>query len=298
MNPSLDSLRIPGHLEPVPGNGGLPCFHLEAQGARATVYLHGAHVTAFQPENAAPVLWMSEKSHFEHGHAIRGGVPICWPWFGAHESDPDLPAHGVARLRAWTPLEAGVLQDGRCRLRLGFSPEKNEIPLIPEGLRLEYTITLGNTLCLELESINDGPAAVAVEDALHSYFALGDVKTASVKGLEGAPYLDKLDAMSTKIQSSAVEFTKETDRIYLHSDSNLCVADPAWDREIHIHQSGAGNSVVWNPWIDKSNAMADFGDEEWRGMCCVEAVNTLRDRIQLLPGTCHRTRMEISVTGG
>lgn len=295
MNNSLKSFSIPGHVQPATGAGDLPCFQLEAQGARATVYLHGAHVTAFQPAGAAPVLWMSEKSHFADGQPIRGGVPICWPWFGAHADDSGLPAHGLARLRAWTPLEASVLQNGRCRLRLGFTPQGDECRVVPQGLRLEYTITLGETLCLELESINEGPAAVAFEDALHSYFALANPKTAAVNGLESVAYLDKVGNQAIKLQSGPVTFTEETDRVYFHRAGSLLLADPASDRQISITKSGAANTVVWNPWINKSKAMPDFGDDEWLGMCCVEAVNCLHDRIQLLPGNRHRSSMEISV---
>ncbi len=295
MTNSLSSFAIPGHLQPASGKGDLPCFQLEGQAATATVYLHGAHVTAFQPVGEKPVLWMSEKSHFTDGQPIRGGVPICWPWFGPNQNDDQLPAHGVARLRAWTPLEASVLQDGRCRLRLGFTPEGDECKMVPTGLRMEYSITVGHSLTLELETINDGNSPCAFEDALHSYFDVADPKIAQVKGLEGTTYLDKLENSANKIQSGPIDFTAETDRVYMHPNGATQIQDPASGRCIRIQQHGANNTVVWNPWINKSKAMPDFGDDEWTGMCCVEAVNCLRDRIQLLPGNRHCTRMEISL---
>ncbi|MDF3131167.1 D-hexose-6-phosphate mutarotase [Kiritimatiellaeota bacterium B1221] len=295
MNSPIDSFAIPGHIQPASGSGNLPCYHLAGQGATATVYLHGAHVSAFQPAGEKPVLWMSEKSHFTDGQPIRGGVPICWPWFGPHAKNADLPAHGVARLRAWTPLESSVLQDGRCRLRLGFIPEGDECKVVPEGLRLEYTLTVGQTLRLELETINDGDSPCDFEDALHSYFDLADPKTAQITGMEGTCYLDKLENSALKIQSGPITFTAETDRVYSHPHGATQIQDSASGRTVRIQQHGAHNAIVWNPWINKSKAMPDFGDDEWTGMCCVEAANCLRDRIQLLPGNRHCTRMEISV---
>ncbi|MDA3872853.1 MAG: D-hexose-6-phosphate mutarotase [Kiritimatiellae bacterium] len=289
---SLNTFEIPGHVQPDTGAGGLSCFQLRGQGSTATVYLHGAHVTAFQPEDSSPVLWMSECSQYADGFPIRGGIPICWPWFGPHPCDDSQPAHGVARLRAWTPLEASVLQDGRCRLRLGFTPEGEECRLVPPGLRLEYTITVGHVLSVELDTVNEGSAPVAFEDALHAYFALTDATSARVTGLEGAPYLDRMDGMATKVQSGPVRFEGETDRVYFNPNGETRLEDNG--RSLRIIQRGAANTVVWNPWITKSNAMPDFGDDEWKGMCCVEAVNCLRERRMLLPGTRHRSRMEIA----
>lgn len=240
-------------------------------------------------------MWMSEKSHFVDGQPIRGGVPICWPWFGPDSSGRNLPAHGVARLRAWTPLEASVLQDGRCRLRLAFTPQGNECEIVATGLRLEYTVTVGQTLTLELDTINDGNTATAFEDALHSYFVLSDPKATRIHGLEGTTYLDKLDSNALKVQSGPVDFVAETDRVYHYAAGEICIEDVKSGQTINVNQDGASNTVVWNPWVNKSKAMPDFGDDEWMGMCCVEAVNCLKDRIQLLPGNRHRTRMDISV---
>ncbi len=291
MNDSLDAFSIPGHVQPDIGAGGLACLHLRGQGAKATVYLHGAHITSFQPEGAEPVLWMSEHSQFADGLPIRGGIPICWPWFGPHPCDPALPAHGIARLRAWTPLEASVLQDGRCRIRLGFKPEGDDCKAVPHGLRLEYTLTVGQTLSVALDTVNDGNAPVAFEDALHTYFALDDARGAQVLGLENASYLDKLDGMAVKVQDGPIGFAGETDRVYLHPDGETRILDG--DRHIGIAQRGANNTVVWNPWTAKSKAMPDFGDQEWQRMCCVEAVNCLRERRLLLPGNRHRTEMSL-----
>ncbi|WFB37251.1 D-hexose-6-phosphate mutarotase [Kiritimatiellota bacterium B12222] len=295
MNDILQTYTIPGHIQSDIGNGGLPCFHLEGQGARATVYVHGAHVTAFQPADAEPVLWMSAKSHYADGQPLRGGVPICWPWFGPNPQDATLPAHGVARLRAWTVLSSSVLHDGRCQLRLGFTPEGDECNVVPAGLRLEYTITVGETLTLELDTLNEGDTPTAAEDALHSYFDLKDPKTTLITGLDGCTYLDQLENGAHKVQSGAVDFVAETDRIYSHPNGETLIQDKASGRTISIRQRGAKNAVVWNPWINKSKAMPDFGDDEWMGMCCVEAANCKKDRIQLLPGNLHRTRLKISL---
>jgi glucose-6-phosphate 1-epimerase len=187
-------------------------------------------------------------------------------------------------------LEASVLQDGRCRLRLGFTPEGEECRHVPAGLRLEYTVTVGQTLCVELDTLNEGTSPAAFEDALHAYFALSDAKSAQVAGLEGSPYVDKMDGMAVKVQSGLIGFVGETDRVYTYSGETQ-IQDG--NRSLRISQHGAANTVVWNPWITKSKAMPDFGDDEWMRMCCVEAANCQRERRMLLPGNRHRTSMEI-----
>jgi glucose-6-phosphate 1-epimerase len=295
MHSSLQPFLIPGRVELFSGEGGFPCLRLRASGGSATVYVHGAHVTDFVPEGKAPVLWMSRASVFADGKPIRGGIPICWPWFGPHATDAARPAHGFARLRAWTPLDSSVLHDGRVRLRLGFQPEGAETALLPASLRVEMTLTVGAALELQLCSINDGPDPVVFEDALHTYFAVGDLAGVAVSGLEEKVYIDRMDQKRSKIQQGLIRFTAETDRVY--EDRSACteIIDEAGGRRIRIEKSGSASTVVWNPWIAKAKAMPDFGDEEWKEMCCVESANVGSARVPLLPGNRHETRVRISV---
>lgn len=295
MQTPLRAFEIPDRVTLVSGKGGLPCFRLEADGGTAVIYLHGAHVTEFIPAAQAPVLWMSGSSWFEVGKPIRGGIPLCWPWFGPHAADPSRPSHGIARLRAWTPLDSSVLHDGRVRLRLGFTPAGDETALVPATLRAEITLTVGTALELQLRTRNEGADPVGFEDALHSYFAVGDLGGVSVTGLEGTVYSDSLDQRRLRIQDGPVRFTAETDRVYADRAAFTEIVDEANGRRIRIEKSGSNSTVVWNPWINKSKAMPDFGDDEWTGMCCVETANARDGRLTLLPGNQHETRLRISL---
>ena len=183
----------------------------------------------------------------------------------------------------------------RSRVRLGFSPQGPELALVRPGLRAELALTVGRDMEVELTTINDGPEPLAFEDALHTYFALAGLDETRVEGLHDCPYIDKMDGKRTKVQDGAIHFTSETDRVYLDRGAATEIADPAAKRRIRVAKSGSASTVVWNPWIDKSKAMPDFGDEEWRGMCCVETANVGADRIHLLPGTQHTTRLRVSL---
>jgi glucose-6-phosphate 1-epimerase len=289
----IDSLVLSEHVNLESGPGGLPCLRLRGKGGSAKLLLHGAHLLEFVPEGGDPVLWTSEQSQFEHGKPVRGGIPVCWPWLGPHGSDSTLPAHGVARLRAWTGIDSELLEDGRVRVRLGFTPAGNEWDVVPTGLRAEITVTVGNALEVSLDSINEGDDPVEIEDALHAYFALSQIEDSVVKGLEGAEYLDKMDGMNTKTQSGPIRFESETDRVYQDADGSVELLYEHAGRTIRLDQFGAANRVIWNPWIDKSAAMPDFGNEEWRGMCCVETANCLQNRLRIPPGKRHRTTLLI-----
>ncbi len=295
MQNSLSPFLIPERVELLSGEGGLPCLRLTGDGGRATVYLHGAHVTEFLPDGQAPVLWMSRASHFAPGKPIRGGIPICWPWFGPHSADAARPAHGIARLREWSVLDSAVLHDGRVRLRLSFQPEGPETDIVPPTLRAEMTLTVGRSLELQLCTINDGPDPVVFEDALHSYFAVGDLSAVSVHGLEDTVYADSLDKRRSKVQQGPIRFTAETDRVYADPAPRTEIVDETGACRIRIEKSGSSKTVVWNPWIAKSKAMPDFGDDEWTGMCCVETANVRDGRVTLLPANRHETRLRISL---
>lgn len=295
MNIPTEPIHIPGRVEPVSGQGGLRFLRLKADGGSAVVCLHGAHVTEFVPADGASVLWLSDSSFYEAGKPIRGGIPVCWPWFGPHAADSSLPSHGIARLREWTPLESAVLHDGRVRLRLGFRPTDAEAALVPGTLRAELTVTVGTALDVALCTVNDGAEPVAFEDALHSYFAVGDLEGVTVTGLQGGVYQDSLEARRLKVQEGPVRFTAETDRVYADRATFTEIVDETMGRRIRIEKSGSASTVVWNPWIAKSKTMADFGDDEWTGMCCVETANVRDGRVALLPGNRHETRVRIFV---
>lgn len=259
------------------------------------VYDHGAHVWAWQPEGAEPVLWMSANSAFETGQPIRGGVPVCFPWFGPGRSGDLQPAHGFARLNEWQLVEDEHTDDGGLRVvyRIDNSIAISE-PHFPHQYSAQYTVVFGNhDLVLELAVTNDGSEAFSFEAALHTYLSVGDVRQASVAGLDGAEYLDKV-AGEWRTQSGDITITAETDRVYLSAD-DVTLDDPTLGRKLLVSKEGSANTVVWNPWVDKAAAMPDFGDDEWPGMICLEAANALDDAITLAPGESHTMVQRISL---
>lgn len=259
------------------------------------VYDHGAHVWAWQPDGAQPVVWVSTQTAYEPGRAIRGGIPICFPWFGAGPDGDQSPAHGFARITDWhlehvDDIEGQVVV--RYRLDDTMAGEQPHFPYPFEAaLRIDFS---ADALQLALGVTNTGTGPFTYEEALHTYLAVGDIRQVMLNGLEGAPYLDKVAGGAEAVQERRVRFKAETDRVY-RSDGAVVVVDPVLGRLIRVEKSGSANTVVWNPWADKAKAMSDFGDEEWRSMVCVEAANAYDDAITLQPGETHVLTQRVSL---
>ncbi len=270
------------------GPGGLPVASLATPAGAALVCLQGAHVLAWRPADAHPVIWLSGKSWFEDGKPIRGGIPLCWPWFGVHATDPTKPGHGFARLRRWTVAKTSAA-GGKARLVLTLSDDEATRALWPHGFKLTATITVGRTLELALAMANPGDAPYTCSAALHSYFAVGDVRVAQVLGLAGRRYLDTVPGVppGPHLQHGAVTISAETDRVYLDTTDACRIVDPVLGRAIRIAKRGSHSSVVWNPWIEKAKRMPDFGDDEYPGMLCVETCNAREDAVTVAPGSKH-----------
>lgn len=278
-----------------PGHGNLERLSIDTPACTGEIYLHGAHVTAWQPRGRAPVIWMSGSSVFEPGRPIRGGVPICFPWFGPHPSGPKSAPHGFARLLPWTL--ASVVRAGdavKATLSLETGAEHHDV--WPHRCVLTYTAEFGDELVLELAVRNAGDSACLVQEALHTYFAVGDIRQVAVEGLAGATYVDKVRGGERCVQDAApIRFAGETDRPYVDTEAAATIVDAAWNRRIMVRKQGSRTTVVWNPWIAKAKAMPDFGDDEWPSMVCVETANALDNAIALPPGGEHRLRALIRV---
>ncbi len=287
---------IPNLVNINAGKGGLTRISVTTPLATAEVYLHGAHVTHFQPAGQKPLLWVSAESLFQTDKAIRGGVPICFPWFGPKAGDPSAPAHGFARTREWQIESVTSQPDGSVELTLSLAADAQTLQRWPFDFKAIYLIHIGKKLELALLVHNSGTAAFQIEEALHSYFAVEDVQKVSVTGLEGTTYLDKVDGQKQKPQGNdPIAITAETDRVYLKTQSTCRLNDPAQSRQIIVEKSGSQSTVVWNPWIAKSKAMADFGDDEWKQMLCIETCNLGDDRITIQPGASHEMSALISI---
>ncbi len=280
--------RFPDGARLEKGQGGLDRLALDAGGGDALVYLHGAHVAHFQPKGGRPVLWMSTASRFESGKPIRGGVPICFPWFGRKPGSPEAPQHGFARILPWRIVEVTREADDSLRALFELTPQAAARGGFPGELSLSLAVTVSRTLLMELTVRNVGRTAATYEEALHSYFAVSDVRQVRVRGLEGVGYLDTTTGRERKPgETEPVAISAETDRVYTGATQAVTVEDPGWHRRIVVAKRGSATTVVWNPWVAKAKAMPDFGDDEWTGMVCVETANALDDAIHLAPGDSH-----------
>jgi len=275
-----------------PGENGLPKAQINNGLASAEVYLQGAHITAFQPRGSEPVLWMSSLAQFQRNKAIRGGVPVIWPWFGPHAIDKHKPQHGFARTMEWQVSTTKTLPDGSTLLQLQLNDTSATRALWPHAFELNLTITVGTELTIELTSRNTGEKTFTAGGALHSYFAVGDVKKIHIDGLLGRHYIDQLDGNRIKQQNDAVYIREEVDRIYFDTEDTctegICaIFDAQLLRQIYIKRSGSHTTVVWNPWENKAKAMADFPDGGYRQMVCIETANAVDDVRHLAPGETH-----------
>jgi glucose-6-phosphate 1-epimerase len=288
---------IPGVVRIDEGKGSLPRITVTSELASAELYLHGAHLTHFQPRDARPLLFMSAESHFDATRPIRGGIPVVFPWFGPKAGAPDAPAHGFARIRSWTLDSCEALADGTVRVALVLASDEASLRLWPHPFTLRMIFTVGRSLGLDLEVRGVG-SPLTFEEAFHTYFLVGDVRQVRVDGLENTEYLDKVDSFRKKMQPpEPIRISGETDRVYLNTRAAGVIHDPVFGRTITVEKEDSATTVVWNPWIDKARAMPDFGDDEWPGMICVETANVGEAAVRLGADSTHRLRALIRMNG-
>ena len=292
----FDLSSLPASVRLGPDAGGLPRLTVDSRLATAEIYLHGAHITRWQPRHAAqPVLWLSGHSLFQSAKPIRGGVPICFPWFGPHATQPGAPAHGFARLADWTLETVSQAADGSVSIALTLTG-KDQSPAWPFRFYASMRVSVGTTLAMELEVDNQEESTIAFEEALHTYFTVADVSRIEISGLEETAFIDKVGVLTRRHQGSEpIRFAGETDRVYLDTAATCTIDDPGLSRRITVAKEDSRSTVVWNPWVAKAGAMPDFGDDEWAQMVCVETANVGDATIHLPPRGRHRMRVVISV---
>lgn len=278
----------------------LDCWRIRHNGAEVLVAQQGAHVFSYQPADAKPVIWPNDKAVFKQGKGIRTGVPVCWPWFGVFERNPqsvkamrqsDQPAgaHGFARTAIWTLV--GV-QDNRVELAL-IAPAGG-FPGWPHQVDLKMSLLLDDQLHIHLTSHNRGTDTVTISQALHSYFAVSDVRSVRVEGVDGLDYIETLADWEQRPQQSDLTFSGETDRIYLDSPAQLSIVDPAWNRRVRLTSGGSRSAVIWNPWTERAAQLPDMAADGWQRMLCIETANAWDDLVELAPGATHVLSLSIS----
>jgi glucose-6-phosphate 1-epimerase len=278
----------------IAGSGGLPKVRITSPAATGEIYLHGAQVTAWQPKGQDEVIFLSQHSRWEEGRAIRGGIPICFPWFRAKADDPKAPAHGFARTRSWE-LKSITQQADAVVVTLVMDSDDATRRWWPHDVHLELQVSMGTVLSLALTATNTGAETFLFEEALHTYHRVGEIAVVRVAGLGGTTFLDNMDGNRAKAQQREVVMAGATDNAYLNTTSQLTLIDPVLQRRIQIDKQNSSTTVVWNPWDTGAQSLADLGDDEWQQMACVEASNILSNAVSLARGESHTMKAILSV---
>lgn len=288
---------------------GLLLAKLSCAAGSADVCLQGGHVFSWNLKGQfEPVLWLSRDAKFAAGKSIRGGIPVCWPWFGPYEaptlstvaapqlSAAAMPAHGFARTATWDIADSGVTDDGAVWLTLALPQTAMPAAMWAHATALRLTVRLGATLQVSLSTSNTGAQPFVLGEALHTYFNISDIAKVSVGGLHGVAFWDTVGQVEKKTQNGPIAFSRETDRVYVNSPHACVIEDLGYARRIHIQKSGSLSTVVWNPWTAKAERMGDLGQPDgWRQMLCVESANAWDNRLTLAPGETHTLTVEYAV---
>lgn len=283
------------NLHFVEGKGGIPFIEIHNGHASALISLQGAHILSWIPKDEENVIWLSKDATFSSGKSVRGGVPICWPWFGAHETNSAFPAHGFARISNWEVLTTEALTDGNTRISFTTKPNTENVEMWPDDTTVQYQVTVGKKLELELITHNNGSQPIKIGQALHTYFKVGDITNTRLHGLDDTDYLDKSDNFKHKVQYGPVTFEEEVDRIYLDTASDCVIEDRTLDRNIIIIKCGSHSTVVWNPWQEVADKMGDLGHNGYTKMLCVESSNASEDVVTIQPGKAHQLWVQYGV---
>lgn len=285
---------IPGVARVSEGNGGLPRVQITSSGVEGEIYLHGAQVTSWKPPNNEEILFLSSKSRWQEGQAVRGGIPICFPWFRGKTDDPRAPAHGFVRTKSWQ-LESIVRNESGISVRMFTSSDEQTRRWWPGEFRLVHHANFGSELNLELICTNTGKTSLRFEEALHTYNRVADVGNVRLQGLDTLHFLDNTDSNQEKVQHGDVQIASETDNAFLNSQNAVDLIDPKFERRIRLQKARSQATVVWNPWREGAAGLRDLGDGEWRQFLCVEASNILSDSVTLAPGEEHKMTAVLSL---
>ena len=280
---------IAGQLSVIEGKGGFPVIAIDNDHAKAKISVYAAQVLSFQPGGAtADLMFVSENAYYQPGKATKGGIPICWPWFGPDPEGLGRASHGFVRNRMWTLLSTDTTATGETKVRLGVNADEETQKIWPHSFELVLEVLVGQTLTVALITSNTGDSAFSITQAFHSYFTVGDINQVKVLGLEETTYLDKVDDGKEKKQSGEIAFSTETDRIYTDVKPELTIEDSALNRRIRISTTGSKTAIVWNPGKEISNKMADLTAQDYLKFVCVETANAADDVVEVAPNSAYK----------
>ena len=285
----LCEFEIENELQFVDIEHGFTYIEINNAKAHATISTYSGQVLSYRPKTQKDdLLFVSDKAYYESGKAIKGGIPVCWPWFGADPDDLGRPAHGFVRNRQWEVSGSESLADGSTKVVLELVDSEETRKIWPHPFKLNIEITVGDSLGVALVTHNNGDENVTISQALHTYFYVGDIGKVSVLGLDGVEYLDKVDDFDEKTQSGPVTINGEVDRIYKGVSGELVIEDESLGRKIRIASTGCSTAVVWNPWSEIAASMGDLDDEDYRKMICVETANAGPETVEVAAGNSYR----------
>lgn len=288
---STDEVRL------VKDANGLDYIEIENRYATAKLALQGAHVMHWQPKSTAePVLWLSSNARYTPGRSIRGGVPVCWPWFGAHPTDSSYCPHGFARVVPWEVKESSSLKNGTTRILLEMTQTEVAKKQLSYPYKFTLAITVGNSLRMEMTTTNLANHPFIIGEAFHTYFNVSDIENTQITGLENVVYSDKVAGYVRNVQHGALQFNGEFDRVYLNSGEDCLIRDSGYGRAIRVAKSGSNTTVIWTPGAEKTAQMGDMGAaNEWRKMLCVESANAMENSVTIYPNETHTMVTEYSL---
>ena len=297
--PTGETFDIPGIISVGPGNGGLTRAAITIGGTDAStrveaeIYLNGATITRYDV-GGRPILFCSRTSKFAPGKAVRGGVPIIFPWFGPHPTDPSLQQHGVVRAAEWTLVSTNAAAGGDAVMVLALESSEATRQIWPYDFALQYTVTVGRRLEAALEVTNRSATEFRFAEALHTYLAVSDVRNVRITGLERTEYIDKVDAGARKrLDEVPLALTGETDRVFVNTDAACTLRDPV-NGDTTVAKEGSLSTVVWNPWETKAEGLADLAGAQWPGMICIETCNAMENEVTLAPRAVHTMKTIIA----
>lgn len=283
---------------------GLPAWRLRSTIAEALVTEQGAQVMSYGHPGEPEIVWSNSSAVRDAAYPLRGGIPICWPWFGALEANPiavikqyegeqPAPFHGIARLGTWM-YEHSVVEHGIAKLRLAMSTSPLTTPNWPYHSRLSLTVEVDTALSILLEITNQSEQSLTMTHALHTYVAVSEVSQVQLKGFDGAYYDDALQEWKRFRQEGEPNVLGEIARHYQGLPNQLELIDPGWQRQLLMETQGSQSAVLWNPGSGRARSLDQFSADAWRSMVCIEVGNVRDDAICLEPGASHRLGVRLS----
>jgi len=290
-----EKFSLSGILDISEKHSHFPFININNQHASAVISLYGGQVLSYMRDDNAELLFLSDKAFYEAGKAIKGGVPICWPWFGADPEGKGRPAHGFARNTLWQLESTEQLSNGDTKVVMIIEPDEKTKSLFPYDFKLSLTVIVGEALKFELTTKNIGQQAFNITQAMHTYFSVKDIGDASVEGLDKKAYLDKAKSNTgdeNKVQAGDVVINGEVDRVYLDVPGQLLLKQSTASHDVTIKSENNKTAVVWNPWQALCEQSADLKADDYRRFVCVETANAVSDVIEVMPGETFSLRAE------